>query len=91
MNLFSPIQSVFKSLKGRNHKKFLKKCAPLVKKINEIEQQYQSLSTEKLQEKTKDFMERFQKGETLDDLLPEAFAFVREASKRTRGERHFDK
>ena len=39
MNLFSPVQSIFKSLKGRHHKKFLKKCAPLVNKINEIEKE----------------------------------------------------
>ena len=39
MNLFSPVQSILKSLKGRHHKKFLKKCAPLVNKINEIEKE----------------------------------------------------
>ena len=60
MNLLSPVQSIFKSLKGRQHKKFLKKCAPLVNKINKIEKEYQSLSTEQLQAKTQEFIDRFE-------------------------------
>ena len=86
MNLFSPVQSILKSLKGRHHKKFLKKCAPLVNKINEIEKEYQSLSTEELQAKTQEFMGRFEKGESLDDLLPEAFATVKNAARRMCGQ-----
>ena len=86
MNLFSPVQSIFKSLKGRHHKKFLKKCAPIVNRINEIEKEYQSLSTEQLQAKTQEFMERVQKGETLEDILPEAFATVKNAARRMCGQ-----
>ena len=86
MNLFSPVQSILKSLKGRHHKKFLKKCATLVNKINEIENEYQTLSTEELQAKTKEFMGRFEKGESLEDLLPEAFATVKNAARRMCGQ-----
>ena len=86
MNLFSPVQSLLKSLKGRHHKKFLKKCVPLVNQINEIEKEYQSLSTDQLRAKTQEFMDRYQNGETLEDLLPEAFATVKNAARRMCGE-----
>ena len=52
MNLLSPVQSIFKSLKGRHHKKFLKKCAPLVNKINEIENKLDDLAVESCEENT---------------------------------------
>lgn len=70
--------------------KQLKKYQKQVKKINEIEPEIQSLSDEDLKRKTKEFKERLQNGETLDDLLIEAFAVVREAAKRVLGMRHFD-
>ncbi|MCP1502391.1 preprotein translocase subunit SecA [Curtobacterium herbarum] len=58
--------------------------------INDLEDDFASLTDEELQEETTELRERYANGETLDDLLPEAFAAVREASKRTLGMRHFD-
>lgn len=62
----------------------------VVEKINALEPEFEALSPEALKAKTVELKERLEKGETLDDLLPEAFAAVREASKRTLGQRHFD-
>ena len=70
--------------------KEVKRIQPLVKKINELEPDMQKLSDKELRAKTNEFKDRLEKGETLDDLLPEAFAAVREASKRVLGMRHFD-
>jgi preprotein translocase subunit SecA len=86
MNPLAPIKSLLASLKGRNHRKYLKKCAPVVEQINRIEKEYQSLSDEELQAKTKEFMERNQKGESLEELLPEAFATVKNAARRLCGQ-----
>ena len=61
-----------------------------MEKINSLEQEMQKLSSANLQAKTQEFKLRLQKGETLDDILPEAFAVVREASRRVTGMRHFD-
>lgn len=58
--------------------------------INDLEDDFASLTDEELHEETTELRERYANGETLDDLLPEAFAAVREASKRTLGMRHFD-
>lgn len=63
---------------------------PLVEKINKFEPESKKLSEAKLRGKTEEFRGRLEKGETLDQLLPEAFAAVREASRRTTGMRHFD-
>jgi len=63
---------------------------PIVKRINSLETSFESLSPEDFKTKTLEFKERLNKGESLDDILPEAFALVREASKRTLGQRHFD-
>ena len=70
--------------------KEVKRIRPLVKKINELEPNMQKLSDKELRAKTDEFKGRLEKGETLDDLLPEAFAVVREAAKRVLGMRHFD-
>jgi preprotein translocase subunit SecA len=70
--------------------KALKVIKPIVSKINALESGILALSDEELKARTGQFKERLTKGETLDDILPEAFAVVREASRRTRGERHFD-
>ena len=70
--------------------KELKRCRPIVEKINSLEPEMQKLSSANLQAKTQEFKRRLQKGETLDDILPEAFAVVREASRRVTGMRHFD-
>jgi len=75
---------------GDNPEKELKRIQPLVEEINELEEEISALSDDELREKTKEFQNRYLDGETLDDLLPEAFAVVREAAKRTIGQRHYD-
>ena len=82
--------SLFTKIFGDANQKFIKKIQPVVERINSFEPEMQKLSAEQLKEKTNGFKERLQKGETLDDLLPEAFALVREAGKRTLNQRHFD-
>lgn len=77
-------------LDNNDTKKDIKKLEKIVVKINGFENTIASLSDEQLQAKTPEFKERYGKGETLDDLLPEAYAVVREASKRVLGMRHFD-
>ncbi len=63
---------------------------PIVRQINELENKFESFSFEELKKMTVDFKERLAKGKTLDDILPEAFAVVRETAKRVLGQRHFD-
>lgn len=63
---------------------------PIVQRINALESQFEALSDAELQAKTEEFKKRLAEGEGLDDLLPEAYAAVREAAKRTLGQRHFD-
>ena len=77
-------------LLGNNNAKEIKKMRAIADHINEIEPNYVKLSDANLVAKTDEFKRRLQKGETLDDILPEAFAVVREASKRVLGMRHFD-
>ena len=77
-------------LLGKNNAKEIKKMRAIADHINEIEPNYVKLSDANLVAKTDEFKRRLQKGETLDDILPEAFAVVREASKRVLGMRHFD-
>ena len=78
------------SLIGNNSAKEVKKMRKIVDHINELEPNYVKLSDANLVTKTDEFKRRLQKGETLDDILPEAFAVCREASKRVLGMRHFD-
>jgi preprotein translocase subunit SecA len=73
-----------------SNEKELKRLEPIVAKINSLEPQFEKLTNAQLRDKTEEFKARLKAGETLDDLLPEAFAAVREAAKRTLGERHFD-
>ena len=82
--------SILNKIFGDANEKYLKKLQPLIDKVNSLEPALESFSNEKLKEKTKEFKERFRKGEILNDILPEAFALVREAAKRTLGQRHFD-
>lgn len=79
-----------KKLFGDSNEKELKRMQVYVDKINALEQDMINLTDAKLIAKTDDFKWRLEKGETLDELLPEAFAVVREASKRVLGMRHFD-
>jgi len=70
--------------------KILRKLQRIVEQVNSIEEDYEALTDAELRALTDEFKERHAEGETLDDLLPEAFAAVREAAKRTLGQRHFD-
>ncbi|WP_047048530.1 preprotein translocase subunit SecA [Vibrio mexicanus] len=75
---------------GSRNDRTLRRLRKIVKEINNYEPQFEALSDEELKAKTVEFRERLEKGESLDNLLPEAFATVREASKRVYGMRHFD-
>ena len=75
---------------GTYSEREVKRVMPLVDKINGLEPEIQKLTDAQLKAKTGEFKERLEKGETLDDILTEAFAVVREASKRVLGMRHFD-
>ncbi len=82
--------SIITKIFGDPNAKVLKGIEPIVAKINSFESAISSLSETDLKNKTIEFRERLQKGEALDDILPEAFAVVRETSKRLTGMRHFD-
>ncbi len=84
------INKLFQSVFGSRNQRLIKQYLKLVAKTNQLESDFEKLSDADLFAKTAEFRERAQKGETLDALLPEAFAAVREASKRTLGLRHFD-
>ena len=77
--------SILKLFAGSHNRTFLRKCAPLVKKINAHELEYQRLSDDAVQSKTAEFKARLAKGESLDALLPEAFAVVKNAARRLCG------
>lgn len=79
-----------KNLFGDGSEKELKRITPMVNKINALEQTMEQCTIEQLAAYTPKFKERLENGETLDDLLPEAFAVVRETSKRLIGQRHYD-
>lgn len=81
---------IVKKIFGDLNEKEVKRMRKIVDHINSLEPQMVQLSDEQLKGKTVEFRERLEKGETLDDLLPEAFAVVREASKRVLGKRHYD-
>ena len=70
--------------------KEVKRVKPIVKKINELEEEISKLKDSELRGKTEYFKKQLEEGKTLDDILPEAVAVVREASKRVLGMRHFD-
>jgi len=75
---------------GDANKKYLKKIQSQIDKINSLEPKFRDFSNERLRQETNEFKQRLKKGETLDSILPEAFALVREASKRCLNQRHFD-
>ncbi len=81
---------LFSKIFGTYSEKEVKRVMPIVDKINSFEPEISKLSDEELTCKTQEFKKRLNEGETLDDILPEAFAVVREASKRVLGMRHFD-
>ena len=80
------LSKIFKSYSEKE----VQRVMPIVEKINNLEPEIEKLTDAELKAKTDEFKQRLQKGETLDDILPEAFATVREASKRVLGMRHFD-
>jgi preprotein translocase subunit SecA len=84
-----PIRNILGRLLDSNQRE-LKKLEPIVASINDLEKEYKKLSDEDLKAKTAEFKLRIERGETLNDLLSEAFAAAREASRRTVGLRHFD-
>ena len=85
--MFAPL---LKKLFGSKNEREVKRMSKAVQAVNALEQQIIGLSDEQLRAKTFEFKERLAKGETLDDILPEAFAVTREAGKRVMGMRHFD-
>ena len=85
-----PLLKAAKKLFGTQNERELKSIYPLVAQINSLEPSMKALSDEQLQAKTPEFKTRLAKGETIDQLLPEAFAVVREAAWRVIGQRHFD-
>ena len=84
------VNSFLNKLFGDPNKKALKEIQPLVETINSLESEFEKLTDQELKNKTQEFKNRLQEGQTLDDILPEAFATVRETSKRTMGMRHYD-
>ncbi|MFH0787544.1 MAG: preprotein translocase subunit SecA, partial [Pseudomonadota bacterium] len=84
--LFNALQKIF----GSKNERELNRLQPLIRAINELEPEVAQLSDSQLQAKTAEFRERLAGGETLADLLTQAFAVVREVARRTLGQRHFD-
>ncbi len=84
------IQKIFSKVFGTSHQREMKKIQPIVDQINAFESGIQKLSDDELKNKTPYFQNRLKNGETVFDILPEAFAVCREASKRTLGMRHYD-
>ncbi|AKL97481.1 preprotein translocase subunit SecA [Endomicrobium proavitum] len=84
------LKKLLNAIFGSQNERDIKDIMPIVDKINALEPSVKRLSDDELKNKTVEFRERLSKGETLDDILPEAFACVREASIRTIGLRHFD-
>jgi len=84
------IDKVLTIFLGSKHNRDLKELLPLVKQVNELEPETMSLADEDFPKKTVEFRRRLEKGESLDSLLPQAFALVREAARRTLGERIYD-
>lgn len=81
--------SILKKIFGSNEKE-VSKLQPLVEKINALDEKISALSDDELKGKTQEFRDRIKNGESLDDILPESFAVVREAANRVLGEKHYD-
>ena len=78
-------EKIISFIAGDYNQKQLNKLRPLVKKINEFSTEFDTLSDDQIKAKTQEFKDRLAKGETLDDILPEAFAAVKQACKRMVG------
>src|SRR5512142_599692 len=81
------ISWLLKKFSGRHYRKFLERCRPIVQRINEVETTYQALTDDQLKAKTAEFRERIKAGETLDQILPEAFAAVKNTARRLFGQK----
>ena len=81
---------LIKKIVGSKNERELRRIQPIVQRINPIEPQIRPLNDDQLRAKTSEFRERIDRGESLEEILPEAFAVVREAARRALGERHFD-
>ena len=86
----SIINNVLSKVVGSRHDRAIKKFTKLVAEINSFEKDMQALGDDELRAKTQQFRERLDKEDSLESILPEAFAVVREASQRVLGERHYD-
>ena len=84
------LNSLLAKVIGSQNERYLKKTDPVIEKINSLESRFSGLSDEELKAMTPEFRKRNSAGESLDELLPEVFAVVREASRRTVGMRHYD-
>jgi preprotein translocase subunit SecA len=84
------IATLAKKIFGTYNERYLKKCAPIIEEINKYEENFEKLSDSELRSKTDYFLSQLDEGKPLDDVLIEAFAVVREVSKRTLSMRHFD-
>ena len=82
--------SILTKIFGDPNEKAIRKLKPVVEEINKLEKKFEKFSDEEIKEQTGKFKKRIKRGETLDSILPEAFACVREAAKRTLKQRHFD-
>ena len=87
--MFNPLNIISKFIKGSNQKE-LDRISKIVKKINLLEKDIEKLNDDDFPKKTYEFIEQVKNGKKLDEILPEAFALVRETSKRLNNERHFD-
>jgi preprotein translocase subunit SecA len=79
-----------KSIFGSSNDRYVRSLGKYVDAVNALEPRFEALSDDELRDQTAIFRNRLAQGEKLDDLLPEAFATVREAAKRTLGQRHYD-
>jgi len=87
--MFNPLNLITKLIKSSNQKE-LDRIGKIIEKINHNEEEFKNYSDSDFPKKTEEFKDQIKNGKSLDDLLPSAFALVREAAKRTRKERHFD-
>ena len=87
--MLNPLNFISKFIKSSNQRE-LERIEKIVSKINLLENSIKNYKDDDFPKKTQEFKEKIKKGTTLESILPEAFALVREASKRTRNERHFD-
>ncbi len=87
--MFNPLKFISKFVKSGNQKE-LDRIGKIVNQINNLEEKFKSLTNDEFPKKTQELKDRISKGESLNQILPDAYALVREASKRSRNERHYD-